>query len=142
MTSTDRNRNRAHRLQLHRLKEHRPAACEHSGFEARGDRKSRHNSADRISGVRQIRTTTNLCSGENPRWAHRQTCLCSVKCHWRFTKTPYNSREPTLQPFNALTFQRSDASRFTLQRFTNLMELNHILLFTAIATSALVVLKA
>jgi len=85
--------------------------------------------------------------------AHRQTCLCSVKCHWRFTKTPYNSREPTLQPFNALTFQRSNDSRFTLQRFnastlqrfnasTNLMELNHILLFTAIATSALVVLQA
>src|SRR5439155_2201408 len=49
-----------------------------------------------------------------------KTCLCSVKCHWRFTKTPYNSREPTLQPFNALTFQRSNDSRFnasTLQRF-------------------------
>jgi len=35
MTSTDRNRNRAHRLQLHRLKEHRPAACAPSGFETR-----------------------------------------------------------------------------------------------------------
>src|SRR5207237_269335 len=57
--------------------------------------------------------------------------------HSHFTKTLYNpwqpprrSHAPTLQRFNLSTIQRTP------------MELNHILLFTAIATSALVVLQA
>jgi len=66
----------------------------------------------------------------------RQMPLAFHQNTLQFTRT----NAPTLQRFNLSTLQR-----FTLQRFnasTNLMELNHILLFTAIATSALVVLQA
>src|SRR5512140_735328 len=76
----------------------------------------------------------------------RQMPLAFHQNTLQFTRT----NAPTLQRFNLSTLQRFTihASRFnasTLQRFnasTNLMELNHILLFTAIATSALVVLQA
>src|SRR6266513_6561668 len=67
-----------------------------------------------------------------------------LACHQntlQFTRT----NAPTLQRFNLSTLQRFTIHASTLQRFnasTNLMELNHILLFTAIATSALVVLQA
>src|SRR6266481_10105606 len=66
----------------------------------------------------------------------RQMPLAFHQNTLQFTRT----NAPTLQRFNLSTLQRFTIHASTLQRTP--MELNHILLFTAIATSALVVLQA
>ena len=68
----------------------------------------------------------------------RQMPLAFHQNTLQFTRT----NAPTLQRFNLSTLQRFTIHDSRFNASTNLMELNHILLFTAIATSALVVLQA